>query len=370
MSETIKGLDSFSETYAAAKRKFSEACETAQGTLYSYRHPEAVDPDGEPLFIHVATWGVLKASNALLIISGTHGAEGYTGSAAQIALMQSGVLANLPEDVSVVLVHGLNPYGFAHSTRTNENNVDINRNFIDFSKPLPENRAYLELHPFLCPEQWNPQTKAEADEAIERWIEANGREAWTECIMKGQYEVPSGLQYGGQAAQWSSDSLREILAKHLPAVKKLGFIDWHTGLGQPGEPFFLCFSERGSPEWLRACEWWSVQAIENDDGYDGSDRPPYNGLVFYGVRDAMPQAAVTGAVVEFGVLPLKETFDQLRIDRWLRFGDVSGDAVQLAQLRRQVHEAFTSADPAWRSQVIAHAQQIQLAALEGLKAWT
>lgn len=362
--------DSFSETYPEAHRKFAEACQTAGGTLSAYQHPQATGPTGEPLFIQAARFGSRNAANALLIISGTHGAEGYTGSAAQITFMQSGVLGNLPDSVSTLLIHGLNPYGFAHSTRTNENNVDINRNFIDFSRPLPDNSAYLELHPFLCPDQWDSQTKAKADAAIEQWITTHGHRAWTESIMKGQYQVADGLQYGGQAAQWSSDTLRKILAEHLPAVGHLGFIDWHTGLGQPGEPFFLCFSERGGPEWQRACDWWGSPAIENDDGYDGSDRPPYNGLVFYGVQDAMPQAVVTGAVIEFGVLPLKETFDQLRTDRWLRFGDVPADPELRAQLRRRVHETFTSADPTWRRQVIEHAQQIQAAALDGVKAWT
>ena len=34
--------------------------------------------------------------------------------------------------VAVVLYHAVNPYGFSHLRRTNEDNVDVNRNFRDF----------------------------------------------------------------------------------------------------------------------------------------------------------------------------------------------------------------------------------------------
>ena len=50
----------------------------------------------------------------------------------------------------VLFVHALNPYGFSHGRRVNEDNVDLNRNFRDFATPPPRNAAYAEVHPFCC----------------------------------------------------------------------------------------------------------------------------------------------------------------------------------------------------------------------------
>jgi hypothetical protein len=60
------------------------------------------------------------------------------------------------QGVAVLYVHALNPYGFSHIRRATHENVDLNRNFHDFSKPLPVNEAYRELHPLLLPDQWPP----------------------------------------------------------------------------------------------------------------------------------------------------------------------------------------------------------------------
>lgn len=362
-------LDCYADTYPAARAKFQLAAAEAGAVLFSHVHPQATGPDGGSLAIEVASFGPREATRALLILSGTHGGEGHAGSAAQVALIRTGALADLPPDTRVVLVHALNPYGFAHGTRTTEHNVDLNRNFIDFSGRLPTNPAYLELHDVLCPYDWTPETRASTDRAIEDWIAKNGRKAWLDSSMKGQFDDPTGLNYGGRSPEWSHRTLRRIVADELPAVRNLAFIDWHTGLGQPGEPFFLCFNDRGGPEWNRACEWWGRDRVENEVGFEGGQRPPYNGLVFYGVRDMVAPARITGGVIEFGTGPIKASFDQLRADRWLRFGNVPDDPERIARMRREIRESFTPADPEWRSRVVDHARRIQLQALEGLARW-
>ncbi len=362
-------LSCFAGSYPAARALFLLATAEAGGSAHTYVHPSACGPDGGSLTIDVATFGPDDASRALLILSGTHGAEGYAGSAAQVALMRTGALARLAGDIRVVLVHGINPYGFAHATRTTENNVDLNRNFVDFTKSLPKNPGYLEIHDFLCPEEWTAESQAAADRSLEEWVATNGKAAWLETIMKGQYDDATGLNYGGKGPEWSNLTLRSIVAGHLGAVRKLGFIDWHTGLGKPGEPFFLCFNERGGPDWQRACRWWGKERVENEEGFEGGARPAYNGLVFYGVRDAVAPAQMTGAVIEFGTLPIKETFNQLRVDRWLKFGKAPADPKTIEPLRQRIREAFVAADPEWRIRVVDHAREIQLQALEGLAAW-
>ena len=362
-------LDLFGASYAEARAKFQLAVGKSGGQLTSYVHPGATGPDGGSLAVDVACFGPADAAQAFLILSGTHGGEGYTGSAAQIALIASGALARLPADTRVVLVHAINPYGFAHGTRTTENNVDLNRNFVDFSARLPRNDAYLEVHDAICPQEWSEASRAAAQRELDAWIERHGQQAWMQAIMVGQYDEPTGLNYGGHAPEWSRRTLEAILAQHLPAVKKLAFIDWHTGLGQRGQPFFLCFNEQGDASWERACAWWGRERIESRDGYAGAKRPSYSGLIFHGVQRFVAPAEMTGAVIEFGTLPVSEAFEQLRIDRWLKFGATSGDTPHLARLRAGVGDAFTPSDPGWRRGVVEHAVEIQLQGLAGLAAW-
>lgn len=66
-------------------------------------------------------------------ISGTHGVEGHAGAAIQIAFLDKLLKKEieLPKNVSIVLVHALNPFGFLFNRRWNENGVDLNRNFFN-----------------------------------------------------------------------------------------------------------------------------------------------------------------------------------------------------------------------------------------------
>ena len=56
-------------------------------------------------------------------------------------------------------VHAINPYGFSHTRRATQENVDLNRNFVDFSAQLPENGGYTEIHDLLLPPEWPPKKK-------------------------------------------------------------------------------------------------------------------------------------------------------------------------------------------------------------------
>jgi len=366
---TTADLDRFAHTYAQARARFQWAASQAGDVLHVYTHPSALGPDGGTFSIDVAVFGRPDARRALLILSGTHGGEGYTGSAAQIEFIQTGTLSQLPADVRVVMVHGINPYGFAHWTRTTENNVDLNRNFIDFSGAPPRNPAYLEVHPLLCPAQWDEMTLAQTQAQLDAWIAQHGKEAWTQTIMKGQYEEPTGLNYGGRAPEWSHLTLQTICSRHLAGIDRLAFIDWHTGLGERGQPVFLCFNDYRDAQGEQACRWWGRDRVETSAGFEGASRPKYTGLIFHGVQRFVAPAPMAGAVIEFGTLPVKESFDAVRLDRWRNVGNTPDNATLLADMRASVREANTPSELAWRTSVLAHARTIQEQALSGLASW-
>ena len=361
-------LDAFAAGYAEARAKFMLAAVQAGATLHSYVHPAAFGPDGGSLACDVAVLGGPAASKALVVVSGTHGLEGYTGSAAQILLLRSEIPARLPADTLIVLIHAINPWGFAHSSRTTENNVDLNRNFIDHAQH-PRNPLYRELHDMICLEQWTEVAHGAAVQALEDWTRHNGADRRNQAIVAGQYSHPQGRMFGGMHSEWSNLTLQSIARKHLCGVDRIAFIDWHTGLGRFGEEFFLCFNQPGSDPYRRCIDWWGRERIETDQGFEGAARPRYQGLLFDGLSAFVRPAQLAGAVIEFGTRSNAQMDVALMIDYWLKFGDTAAAPDRVAVLRHELLQAFYPCEPQWRQSVAARALAIQRQAFAGLLSW-
>lgn len=357
----------YSASYTSARGKFVAAAEQAKGALRSFVHPDKTTPDGKPLAIDVARFGDPKAARQALFVSGTHGQEGFSGSAVQIGWMRAGGPSRLPKDLGVVLVHGLNPYGFAHFTRTTENNVDLNRNFIDRSAgAAPANPRYDTLHEDLKIRDWTDEENARVDKAMAAFTETHGRDALFDTLARGQYRHPDGLIFGGTDREWSNATLETIVKEMFADAEKVAFIDWHTGIGDYGKPFFLCFNEAGGPLFARACDWWGK---ENVDGVrpHGMERPNYTGLVFQGVQRFLGNRQMCGAVIEFGTrgLGMRRV---LRLDQWLRRQtDLDPDA--RATLQADMMDAFCPFDGQWRKDTLESGLKLTDQAIRGLAAW-
>lgn len=358
----------FSPDYATARARFQMAAAQAGAALHVYLNPQASAPDGSSLTTDVAVMGPSQSQRVLIVVSGTHGPECFIGSAAQIAFMQSISAQADALKVRVVLIHAINPWGFAHLSRCTENLVDLNRNFIDWSQPVAQNPDYEQLHPWISAQKQGPDADPLAQKNIDAWIDANGKAAFTDASMRGQYKHPEGSSYGGNGPEWSHLTLESIIEQHVGAVEKVALIDWHTGLGEAGEPFFLCFNERPSAAWDRACEWWGRTNLENPDGFDGSARPQYTGLLFEGVSRFVAPAQLTGAVIEFGTVPLDQLQQALQADQRLHNGCLI-DPVERQALLAQVTQAFSPDSVRWQQSALSHAIAIQQQALTGLSAW-
>ena len=220
----------------------------------------------------------------------------------------------------------------------------------------------------MCPGEWTPAALQTAEAARQGWIERNGKDAYVDGTARGQYSHADGLHYGGSEREWSNRTLETLVRRHLDGMKRVVLIDWHTGLGERGEPFFLCFNEPGSDGWQRACDWWGRDNIETQGGFEGANRPRYSGLLFHGMQRFAAPAELTGAVIEFGTRSRDDTRLALQADRHLKFGGALTDA-QRAAMREQVLEAFAPLSPAWQRSVLGHAITIQQQALQGAIDW-
>lgn len=359
--------DFFATGYAAARANFIDTAKTAGATLTQYAHPEQSGPDGEPLSIDVAHLGNPDGIRQLVIISGTHGLEGYAGSAAQIAWLKLGQQRPTAGDLGVVLIHGLNPYGFAHATRTTENNVDLNRNFIDHAA-APQNPDYARLHPHLVTPEWSFAYLDTLESAEARFREEYGADALFNARVKGQYAYPDGPFFGGHQREWSNLTLERIVAAHLGSADKIGLIDWHTGLGDYAQPFFLSFSPDGSGEREQAIAWWGRERIENARPH-GLKRPEYVGLVFHGIQQFIGDRRLAGAVIEFGTRGIAMNRAQV-LDQWLRKQDGNfRRSERFRQLVTDLRDAYVPVSQEWRNAVVRLAVDITDRAVAGVTRW-
>ena len=112
--------------------------------------PADEDPDAETSR-RMENTGEADAKRTLVLSSGTHGVEGFAGSGIQTGLLNGGIGSRLPKGVNLLMIHGVNPFGMAHHRRTNEDNVDLNRNFRNHGMPYPGNVPYEDLADVVAP---------------------------------------------------------------------------------------------------------------------------------------------------------------------------------------------------------------------------
>ena len=338
----------FPDSYAEARERFVEAARRAGAKLTSYKHPSERGPGGEALYLDVSVLGPGTASRVFVVGSGTHGIEGYSGSAAQRAWLRS--KPRLPKDTAVVFFHAHNPWGFAHKTRVTEENVDLNRNFIDFSKPLPRNPGYAELQPAIAIRDWNEASIADAFARIDAYRERVGEKAFSDAFNGGQYTHQDGIFYGGARKQWANSAFRAAVETHLARARKVAFLDLHTGIGPWCEHIYICFHPEGSPARARARAWWGERAV-NLQGVTHAKLATYSGTIIDAFAEMLPQAEVTSIVVEFGTLPRRDMQRAGLAQRWMRF-EGPRDPVLAAKVRREYEAAFYPAAPEWREAVL------------------
>ncbi len=95
--------------------------------------------------------------------------------------------ADRPGDLRVVLVHAFNPYGFSWVRRVNEDNVDLNRNFVDWSQPPPANEDYGGLAHLLVPDDGTTTRSRSTTLQLLAYAEEVGFARLQEVVSGGQY---------------------------------------------------------------------------------------------------------------------------------------------------------------------------------------
>ena len=360
----MSALAAFSDTYAEARAKFLDAVRAAGGTATAYPHEAAAGPEGERLYLDVGVIGPANAARRLAVCCGTHGIEGFSGSAAQAAWLAGGGAGRLPPDTAVVLLHATNPWGFAHKTRCTEENVDLNRNFVDFGAPRPANPGYHEVHPNITPADWDDATVAGVFRWLDEFRARVGEQAFSDAYNGGQYSHADGIFYGGARAQWSHRAFLQAIDAHLAGARQVGCIDLHTGIGPYLDHIYICFHPAGSAAHERARHWWGERAV-NRQGVTHKALADYKGILVNALAGRLPQAEITAAVIEFGTRERRDMQRAGMAGRWLQF-EGHRDPTKAARVKAEYIEAFYPSAPEWKRAVLAQSREFLDRALKGV----
>ena len=175
-----------------------------------------------------------EKSKLLIISSGVHGIEGFVGSAVQRMFMAQLLKGEYINNIGILLIHGMNPYGFKYLRRVTENNVDLNRN-CDIDKNLfsKKNSGYAEFHEMI-----NPKEKVNIASlgnrlfyiaAIKKIVSVSMK-ASRQAILQGQYEFEKGIFFGGNDFEPQIYAIKSTLREKIKSILESLFsgyaIDW------------------------------------------------------------------------------------------------------------------------------------------------
>ena len=361
--------DCFSSSYAEARSKFLEAARAAGASLQSFRNAHR-GPNGEELAADAAYLGDSRAPKLLIMISGTHGVESLCGSGIQRGWLSAREFDALPSSCAVLFIHCINPFGAAWRRRVNEDNVDLNRNFVDHGRPRFENPHYDELHDLLLPRGAEQPVHLQSDAGIGRFRRRYGESAFQIAIL-GQYSHPNGLNFGGHRPVWSARVIDRLIDEHCRDRRHLATMDLHTGLGYFGHGLVGIANDPDSPGASLARAWYGPAMTTFAEAGEQAGYPDYSnfidGLLMRAFIKRLPAVNVVAAGIEFGTFAIERVLAAEIGDLWLHNNPQAPPALA-ERVRREMLAVYYPATLDWQEMVWRRARQAIRQTLRGLAA--
>jgi hypothetical protein len=344
----------FQPSYAVSRERLlaaAHALAPRHGVLVDSRTIDARGPAGETLALDFTIFGARRPAHALVVSSGTHGVEGFVGSAVQhYALEQLLPRLELGPDTAIVLQHANNPYGFAWHRRVNESNVDFNRNFLETFDASLCDPDYELLHDELNPPDLDPAAEAVRRARIDAFVAERGLRRFQQAAVGGQYRYPRGMQFGGARREQGTLHLLALVREHLAQARTVLWLDFHTGLGDFGDCELVTGARADSDGCRFANEVWPGQVKSASSGESVST--PLNGLLDGGLAAALPASCRFGfAFPEYGTYEPLRMIGAMRSDNWLHTHGDPFDATGRA-IKAEVLEVFRPASRDWQRRVV------------------
>lgn len=342
--ETYEECDKdFTQQYYRIKKNFPKSevheFQYSEGTIKSYFFPAKN-----------------KQENLLIMISGTHGIEAFAGSAVQRWLLDQKINT---DKTAILMIHGFNLYGFKNFRRTNENNIDLNRNFV-LARSIfqPNDEQYAKLNSFLNPDfpiTLNIFSRFTflANSVLN--IAKYSLESLRVAILKGQYSYPKGIFYGGDKAQIQSILIADLIQTFMKPYKKIFLIDLHTGYGERSKLHLLAgkSTDKNSINLLK---------IFKNNEIDFADKKNFYAvegdlLTYFADKIKLNvDAEVSGITFEYGTLDSQKISGSIESLRRIILENQNfhhpGSTDSSEQIKSLYREMFYPSDKDWRTAVL------------------
>ncbi len=349
MSETLY----WPNNYFDSRRQFLELANNCGAKTESH-WIKPTGPGGEPLSVDVAALTSDSDEHRIILTSGVHGVEGFIGASVQMQSLQTLATKVRPNRIGVVMIHAANPWGFAHLRRVDENNVDINRNFIDFDvNQAITHPKYHTLDPVI-----NTPKKPGTWIELQYWLKTGklivqhgGIKKLAEPIATGQSGYPKGVFYTGCKTSQSTALLQEIVHHHSNKIEQISILDVHSGLGPSGVATLIANSNVVDNETL-------VELLHNH--YEQavmlshSSSNPYNaqGTLSEWLDTAMSEKRFVFLCVEIGTVHPVKLFSALRRENQAHHWSDQNSKLY-NKTKQSLLDVFSPRSVQWRNSAVA-----------------
>jgi hypothetical protein len=351
--------DYFKATFEESDQAFEQSYNTVKALQPAAEKFEFTFDQGTIKSIY---WPAKNKTDKLLVLfSGTHGVEAFVGSAVQRWMVDQSYVQNR-EGVNILMVHGLNVYGFKNKRRVNENNIDLNRNFVvDRTSWNSDDSGYTNLYDYLNPKDeatygfW-PEVKFLWTAVVK--IIRYGLENLRNAVLRGQYTYPEGLYFGGKENSKQSELLNILVDKFVAGHSKVFVIDLHTGYGTRGKLHLLANGQKEGNPLNRVF----TEPNEIDYGSDEKFYSVQGEMLTYFIhqiglhlKDKAPEAA--GITFEYGTLDSQKTTGSVESLRRMvfenqNFWHPSTDPKVKDSINHDFVEMFHPSDRKWRKAIL------------------
>ena len=295
----------FKPTFELADRQFVNVVESNKKAFYaiqtkSYPHITDKNLNTRTVLIKLKP----KSKFLIVVISGTHGVEGYVGSALQSWLIDQKLSKSPMSEADFLFLHALNPVGFKYNRRTDQDNIDLNRNFLidpkDFSST---NENYKKINDFLNPPTIGGPVKF-FDKTLFIFksigqIVLNGYSTLRNSILIGQYEFERGLFFGGFRYQNQKNIIDDIISEYFSNYRGVVVLDLHTGYGETNKMHILSVADSDKKKKEIS------NFFQSDIEFVNKSKDFYKAkgdLMSYMASFEKPNMEVNGVVFEFGTM--------------------------------------------------------------------
>jgi len=314
----------------------------------------------------IKTDALVEKENLLIITTGLHGIEGYMGAAILQLFMKEYLQLINHQNTGLLLVHALNPWGMKHKRRVNENNVDLNRNFItkwaDLDKGL--NKQYQQAANFFNQKkQLTSLFKADflfSINLINHLFKLNTK-GLSNAVLLGQYQYPNGIYYGGTSYEQSTEYIFSAFNKYFSIYNNIIVIDIHTGYGPSNQMSIVNSSlEKGnSKDFSKQFTYPLVSKTDSEEFYAiNGDMIDY---IYTLQKDEFSQKNIYATAFEFGTLGESVLARLSSLKKMIKENQLYWHGARSEEIENRIKQDFLDlfypSDEKWRAKAISDAKQ-------------